>query len=193
MHPEEILILVAKGDKNAFGQLYALFKDKVYNTSISYLQQDNDAEEITQDVFVEVYHNAGTYKGGASVSTWIYRITVNKCLDRIRYNNRQKRFSFITSIFNKDTGGLQHDRPHFDHPGVGAENRERAAILFSAIRQLPENQQTAFILKQVEGLSQREISQIMDMGEKAVESLLQRAKANLRKILSDYYNSNEGL
>lgn len=193
MQPEEILILVAKGDKNAFEQLYALFKDKVYNTSISYLQQESDAEEITQDVFVEVYHNAGTYKGGASVSTWIYRITVNKCLDRIRYNNRQKRFSFITSIFNKDTGGLQHDKPHFDHPGVGAENRERAAMLFNAIRQLPENQQTAFILKQVEGLSQREISQIMDMGEKAVESLLQRAKANLRKILSDYYNSNEGL
>lgn len=193
MQPEEILILVAKGDKNAFGQLYALFKDKVYNTSISYLQQENDAEEVTQDVFVEVYHNAGTYKGGASVSTWIYRITVNKCLDRIRYNNRQKRFSFITSIFNKDTGVLQHDKPHFDHPGVGAENRERAAMLFNAIRQLPENQQTAFILKQVEGLSQREISQIMDMGEKAVESLLQRAKANLRKILSDYYNSNEGL
>lgn len=193
MQPEEILILVAKGDKNAFGQLYTLFKDKVYNTSISYLQQENDAEEVTQDVFVEVYHNAGSYKGGASVSTWIYRITVNKCLDRIRYNNRQKRFSFITSIFNKDTGGLQHDKPHFDHPGVGAENREMAAMLFNAIRQLPENQQTAFILKQVEGLSQREISQIMDVGEKAVESLLQRAKTNLRKILSDYYNSNEGL
>jgi len=193
MQPEEILILVAKGDKSAFGQLYALFKDKVYNTSISYLQQENDAEEVTQDVFVEVYHNAGSYKGGASVSTWIYKITVNKCLDRIRYNNRQKRFSFITSIFNKDTGSLQHDKPHFEHPGVGAENRERAAMLFNAIRQLPENQQSAFILKQVEGLSQREISQIMDMGEKAVESLLQRAKANLRKILSDYYNSNEGL
>ncbi len=193
MQPEEILVLVAKGDKSAFGQLYALFKDKVYNTSISYLQQENDAEEVTQDVFVEVYHNAVSYKGGASVSTWIYRITVNKCLDRIRYNNSQKRFSFITSIFNKDTGALQHDKPHFDHPGVGTENRERAAMLFNAIRQLPENQQTAFILKQVEGLSQREIAQIMDIGEKAVESLLQRAKANLRKILSSYYNSNEGL
>lgn len=193
MQPEEILILVAKGDKDAFGQLYILFKDKVYNTCISYLQQSSEAEEATQDVFVEVYHNANTYKGGASVSTWIYRITVNKCLDRIRYNNRQKRFSFITSIFNKDTGGLQHDKPHFDHPGVGAENRQRATMLFNAIRQLPENQQTAFILKQVEGLSQREVAQIMDIGEKAVESLLQRAKTNLRKVLSDYYNSNEGL
>lgn len=193
MHAEEILYLVAKGDKVTFSQLYTMFKDKVYNTCISYLQQSSEAEEVTQDVFVEVYYNAVFYKGGASVSTWVYRITVNKCLDRIRYNNRQKRFSFITSIFNKNTGELRHDKPHFDHPGVGVENRERAALLFSAIRQLPENQQTAFILKQVEGLSQREIAQIMDIGEKAVESLLQRAKANLRKKLSDYYNSSEGL
>ncbi len=193
MQAEEILYLVAKGDKSAFGQLYAMFKDKVYNTCISYLQQSSEAEEATQDVFVEIYHNAVSYKGGASVSTWIYRITVNKCLDRIRYNNRQKRFSFITSIFSKDTGELRHDKPHFEHPGVGAKNRERAGLLFSAIRQLPENQQTAFILKQVEGLSQREIAQIMDIGEKAVESLLQRAKSNLRKKLSDYYNSSEGL
>lgn len=192
MQAEEIMQLVSDGDKNAFRQLYVMFKDRVYNTCISYLQQASDAEEITQDVFVEVHYAARNYKGEASVSTWIYRITVNKCLDRIRYNNRQKRFSFISSIFSRDTSGMIHDKPHFEHPGAVAENRERAAILFSAIRQLPENQQTAFILKQIEGLSQREIAQIMDIGEKAVESLMQRAKTNLRKILSNYYNSKEG-
>jgi RNA polymerase sigma factor (sigma-70 family) len=192
MLPEELLQHIAQGDANAFRQLYELFKARVYNTCISYLQNEGDAEEAMQDVFVEIHHAAGSYKGHAGASTWIYRITVNKCLDRLRYNNRQKRFSFLTSLFHKDTGALIHDAPHFEHPGAKAENREQSVMLFKAIRQLPENQQTAFILKQIEGLSQREIAEVMGMGEKAVESLLQRAKGNLRKILADFYNPNEG-
>lgn len=192
MLPEELLQYIAKGDNDAFRQLYELFKARVYNTCLSYLQNTGDAEEATQDVFVEIYHAAAKYQGNAGAATWIYRITVNKCLDRLRYNNRQKRFSFLTSIFNRDTGALKHDAPTFEHPGVKAENREQSIMLFKAIRQLPENQQTAFILKQIEGLSQREIANLMGVGEKAVESLLQRAKANLRKILSDYYKSDEG-
>jgi RNA polymerase sigma factor (sigma-70 family) len=193
MKPEELLFLVSKGDAAAFKQLYELFKDRVYNTCLSYLQQAVEAEEATQDVFIEVHSSSALYKGNASVSTWIYRIAINKCLDRIRYNSRQKRFAFVSSLFNKDTGALMHDAPSFDHPGIKLENKERANILFKAIRQLPENQKTAFILKQVEGLSQREIAEIMEMGEKAVESLLQRAKANLRAILSDFYDKSKDL
>jgi RNA polymerase sigma-70 factor (ECF subfamily) len=191
MQPEELLFLASKGDAVAFRQLYELFKGKVYNTCLSYLQHSNDAEEATQDVFVEVHHSSATYKGTASVSTWIYRIAVNKCLDRIRYNNRQKRFAILSSLFNHDTGALIHDPPNFDHPGIKLENKEKAKVLFQAIWQLPENQKTAFILRQLEGLSQREIAEIMQMGEKAVESLIQRAKANLRGILSDFYNKTK--
>jgi RNA polymerase sigma-70 factor (ECF subfamily) len=193
MQPDELLFLVSKGDTAAFRQLYELFKGKVYNTCLSYLQHAGDAEEATQDVFVEVHHSSATYKGTASVFTWIYRIAVNKCLDRIRYNNRQKRFAIVASLFNKDTGALMHDSPNFDHPGIKLENKEKAKVLFMAIWQLPENQKTAFILKQIEGLSQREIAEIMQMGEKAIESLIQRAKASLRVILSDFYDKTKDL
>lgn len=192
MQPEELLFHIYNGDKTAFRQLYDLFKGRVYNTCISYLQHVNDAEEVTQDVFIEIYNAAGSYKGSATVSTWIYRITVNKCLDKIRYNSRQKRFAFLSSLFKHDTGELIHDPPDFEHPGVSLEQKEKSRILFGAIQQLPESQKTAFILKQIEGLSQREIAAIMELGEKAVESLLQRAKANLRNILSDFYDKNEG-
>jgi RNA polymerase sigma factor (sigma-70 family) len=190
MLPEELLQKVISGDRQAFGQLYEQFKSKVYNTCLAYLQQENDAEEATQDIFVEVFHAAETFRGTASVSTWIYRIAINKCLDRLRYKNRQKRFAFISSLFNIETGALMYDSPVFDHPGVKLENKEKAAVLFKAIKELTENQQTAFILKHVEGLTQKEIAAIMNIGEKAVESQLSRAKDNLRKILSDFYDND---
>lgn len=191
MLPEEMLQRIAAGDAQAFRQLYALYKDKVYNTCLSYLQHVPEAEEVTQDVFIEVHQGAAGFKGTATVNTWIYRIAVNKCLDRLRYRNRQKRFAFISSLFGS-TGQLVHDAPAFDHPGIKLEHKEKAAALFSAIRQLPKNQQTAFILKHTEGLPQKEIAAIMGMGEKAVESLLQRAKQNLRKLLSQQMDKNEG-
>lgn len=192
MHAEELLYRVSKGDSLAFKELYELFKKRVYNTCLSHLQNQSDAEEATQDVFVEVHKNAVNFKATAAVSTWIYRIAVNKCIDRIRHNNRQKRFAFVTSIFSKDSGELMHDPPEFNHPGIAIENKEKATKLFNAIAQLPENQQSAFILKQVEGLSQKEVAYILDMSEKGIESLIQRAKVNLRKKLGDMYDKNEG-
>ncbi len=192
MQPELLIQQVAAGSQQAFRQLYEMYSTRVYNTCLVYLQDGEEAEEATQDVFVEVYNAAAKFEGKASVTTWIYRIAVNRSLDRLRYRKRQKRFAFISSLFNRDTGELIHDPGHFNHPGVLAENREKSARLFAAIRQLPENQQTAFILKQVEGLPQKEIAAIMHLGEKAVESLIQRAKANLRKQLSDFFNETEG-
>lgn len=186
--PGELLKLICSGDATAFRQFYDLFKDRVYNTCLSYLQNVPEAEEALQDVFVEIHNSAHKFRQQSSVSTWVYRITVNKCIDRIRYRNRQKRFVFMSSLFNTTTGELIHDPPSFEHPGILAENKEKSKLLFGAIRQLPENQQTAFILKHIEGLTQKEIEEIMTLSGKAVESLIQRAKANLRKLLTDIDN-----
>jgi RNA polymerase sigma-70 factor (ECF subfamily) len=190
--PEDIIQRIAAGDRGAFRQLYDMYSVRVYNTCLSYLHDVSDAEEITQDVFLEVHQSAARFLSRSSVTTWIYRIAVNKSLDKIRYRKRHKRFAFISSLFSTTTGELVHDPPSFEHPGVVAENKERAAKLFGALKQLPENQQTAFILKQIEGLPQKEIAIIMDLGEKAVESLIQRAKANLRKLLQGYFDESEG-
>lgn len=191
MQPEELVILICNGDRHAFKQFYELFKARVYNTCLSHLQHVSEAEEATQDVFLEIHRNACSFRQDASASTWVYRITVNKCIDRIRYKKRQKRFAFVSSIFHKDTGELMHDPPEFRHPGVVSEQKDRAASLFAAISQLPDNQRSAFILKQVEGLSQKEVAYIMDLSEKALESLLQRAKGNLRKTLGDLYRETK--
>lgn len=187
MLPELLIPKIGAGDQTALRQLYTLFETKVYNTALAYLQDVPDAEEATQDVFIEVYHSAAKFEGRSSVSTWIYRITINKCVDRIRHKNRKKRFAFVSSLSNTIAEPV-----NFDHPGVQADNREKARYLFAAINQLPENQQTAFILKQVEGLPQKDVATIMDLNEKAVESLIQRAKQNLRKTLQEFYNETKG-
>lgn len=179
--------LIARGDSAAFRIFYEHYKAKVYNTAISYLQNAEEAEEVTQDVFVEIFHSAATFKGESSPSTWVYRITINKCLDALRYRKRKKRFGFLKSLFGESMQEPEVEVPHFEHPGVALENKENASLLFAAMKQLPENQKAAFILSQVEDLPQKEIAAILQQSEKAVESLLQRAKANLRKELEKYY------
>ncbi|MDF2436868.1 MAG: polymerase, sigma-24 subunit, subfamily [Bacteroidota bacterium] len=177
------------GQLPSFSEIYETYKDKVFNTVISYLQNQEDAEEVTQDVFVEVHRSLQSFEGKSSVGTWIYKISINKSLDFIRSKNRKKRFAFITNLFD-EKGDVKHEQTDFNHPGIKLENKENAALLFKTINELPENQRTAFILAKVEGLSYSEISQVMDLSNSAVESLLVRAKQNLQKKLSNYF-SNE--
>ena len=169
---------IASGDRKAFHELYELFCDKVYNTALSYSQNEQDAEEIAQDVFTNIFRNASKFKGDAAVSTWIYRITVNTSLNFIK---RKKRFAFLK------VGKPDIDKPDFEHPGVLLENKENAVVLFGAIDMLPDSQKTAFILSFVEELPRQEVADIMNISLKAVESLLQRAKKNLRVKLEKWY------
>lgn len=175
---QNIIQAIANGDRQAFGQLYQLFSTKVYNVALSYTQNEQDAEEATQDVFVKVFRNAAQFKGEAKVSTWIYRITVNVALNLIK---KRKRYSFLT------LGKPAKEEIDFVHPGILLEQKEDAKVLFKAIRTLPEQQQTAFILSFIEGLPRQEVADIMGTTLKAIEALLQRAKRNLRKKLGDLY------
>lgn len=188
MTPEDLLSGIAHGDMYSFKQFYELFKVQVYNVCLSHLQNTEDAEEVTQDVFIEIHRSAASFSQKSKVSTWVYRIAINKSIDKLRYATRQKRSGDINTI-SEDI----YTAGDFNHPGILSENKEKGAILFKAIRQLADKQQSAFILKFIEGLSQKEIAAIMDIGEKAVESLLQRAKTRLREILKDYYHEEKDL
>ncbi len=105
-------------------------------------------------------------------------------LDHLRKKKRKKRFAFLQSLYGKNDS-LLIDPPDFFHPGVKAENKENAAVLFKAIEKLPVNQKTAFVLNKIENLSYREIGEIMNSSESAVDSLLQRAKKNLQSTLKE--------
>ncbi len=178
--------------ETSFKDIVDAHKTRVFNTAISFVQNKEDAEDLAQEVFIEVYHSVPKFKGGSSVSTWIYRITVNKSLDHLRRKNRKKRFGFMTSLFTKESGEINIDAGHFDHPGILLEKKEKSKILFEVIDELSENQKTAFILFHVEELSQKEIGEIMNLTTKAVESLIARAKITLRSKLEVIYK-NRGI
>ncbi len=175
---QEIIQVIANGDRKAFDKLYELFSEKVYNTSLSYTQNEQDAEEITQDVFTNIFKNAAKFKGDSAVGTWIYRIAVNTSLNYIK---RKNRFSFLRF------SDAESERPDFEHPGVLLENKENAKALFKVIDTLPDTQKTAFILSYIEDLPRQEVADVMETSLKAVESLLQRGKQNLRKKLEKLY------
>ncbi len=159
----------------------------VYNTVLGYLQNAEDAEEVTQDVFIEIHQSLHKFKAESSLKTWIYRIAINKSIDFLKYSKRKKRFGMMTSIFIGTSLEPAHITPNFFHPGVALEQKEQSAILFKAINSLPESQKTAFILAKVEGLSNVEIAEIISKSVGSVESLLSRAKENLKIKLEDYY------
>jgi len=181
---QELLFGLRNGDEPAFKELVTRFQDKVFNTALGLLQHHTEAEDIAQEVFIQVYRSIKNFKGDSLLSTWIYRITVTKSLDHLRSKKRKKRFGFLSSLFGENNLPL-YEPEDFNHPGILQENKEDAAMLFKMIDLLPYNQRTAFILNKVEELSYREIADILKTTEAAVDALLQRAKQNLRKKLNE--------
>ncbi len=187
---EQFLIEKLKqGDEAAFKQIVEAWQNMVYNTALGILQNAEDAEDVAQEVFVQVYESIKTFKAESKLSTWLYRITVSKALDHLRRKKRKKRFAYVQSLFGADNETIV-EKPDFHHPGVTLDNKERAAVLFKAINQLPENQKIAFTLHKLEGLSYREISDAMKTSVSSVESLIHRAKNNLKKWLAGHYENN---
>ncbi len=173
-------------DPYIFKDIVDQWQNMVYNTALSIVQVAADAEDVTQDVFLDVYEKLPSFRGEAQLSTWIYRITVNNALDFEKKKKRQKNGGLFRQIFKI----RDEDEPvNFNHPGVLLDNKEKAAALFKALKKLPENQRVAFTLHKIEGLPYQEVAAIMNTSLYAVESLMARAKAGLKKTLEQFYQS----
>lgn len=159
--------------------LYEKHAKQVYNLALQYVQNVNDAEEITQDVFLAAFKALDKFRNESNHGTWLYRITINRSLDFLKAKKRKKRFFWFAGELT------ENDSVEFNHPGVLLENQEETAYLFSCINELPDNQKTALILNKIEQLPLAEIAVIMELSPKAVESLVQRAKTNLSKKIKD--------
>lgn len=184
----ELIEQLKKGEEAAFRTIVDQWKDMVYNTVLGIVLHKTEAEDITQDVFIKVFENISSFKGDSKFSTWLYRIATTTSLDHLRSKKRKKRFGSIF-YFSSDEENESDQIPDFHHPGVKLDNKERSNVLFKAIEKLPENQKAAFTLHKLEGLSYRDISDILHISVSAVESLMSRANGNLRKHLEEYYRN----
>lgn len=188
MSDSELTERIKNGDQQAFKLLFDEYHVKVFNTCMGFLHDKNDADDITQDTFVEVYKSINKFRGDSKLSTWIYRIAVNKSLNHIRDNKRSNWLKSIETVF---TGTKNHEveikHTSGSDPEIIFENREKAEMLHRAIDSLPKNQKIAFTLNKYEDLSYKQISEVMDISLSSVESLIHRTKKNLREKLFNYY------
>lgn len=170
----------------AFESIYNEHKNLVYNLCLQYVLNTEDARDITQEVFVKVYQRYHQHDPAqALLKTWIYRITINHCLDFLKARKSKKRFGFISSLFHTESNEPIEDASHVNHPGIQTEDKEAMQNLMLIIQSLPENQKTAIILTKIEDRPQQEVAEIMNTSVKAVESLLQRAKQTIQKKLTE--------
>lgn len=187
MEEKQLLQGLQSRQESAFKYLVDTYQTKVYNTVLAIVQNSEEAEDVAQEVFMEVYESIEKFRGDAKVSSWVYRIATTKALEAYRKRKTQKRWGgFLSSLFGENEEVIHHPAD-FVHPGVVLENKERSTILFKAISKLADNQKIAFTLHHVEGLSYQEITEVMQLSLSSVESLLFRAKSNLRTLLKEYY------
>ncbi|MGN6647762.1 MAG: RNA polymerase sigma factor [Cytophaga sp.] len=170
-------------ERKAYAEFVGVFAPGIYNVALNILQRREEAEEVAQDVFMKVFQSIGSFDGSCSLKTWIYRITVNKSLDMLRQRKRKTPWTVFVNLFGED-GEEKETAVDFVHPGIQMEQKEEAGILFAAIDKLPERQRIVFILYQFEDLSYKEIASTLKTSVSAVDSLMSRAKKQLREQLN---------
>lgn len=167
--------------------LVEYYRNRLFHTVLNILQDAHEAEDATQETFIQVFESVGKFKEESSISTWIYRIAVRKALDKIRKRKTRQRLQAILPWWMPEE--KKSGEAFFQHPGIAAENKEKAAVLFKAIELLPQKQKLAFTLIKVQGMKYEEACEILQQNSKAVESLISRAKVNLQKVLEGYYKT----
>lgn len=177
MDEQLIITAILNGNTEQYRELVQKHQQMIFRTCMGFVHHHQDAEDLTQEVFVKAFQALKSYKKDASFSTWLYRIAINQSLSFIRKNKRQSIFNSIEDLFRFDTSNNQT-------PETDAINKEKSKLIKEAVDSLPENQKIAFTLSKYDELKQAEIAAIMMLKEGAVESLLQRAKKNLQKKLT---------
>lgn len=189
MNAQKLIRKVAVGDQEAFCELVKTYRNLVLNICYSFLNDREQAEEAAQDVFLQVYKQAGKFRGKSKLSTWIYRIAVNCAVSTRRRYRRDKTREIIQKKVTE--GSLILEIPQIEAPDSRMENEEIRKTVRKALDSLPEKQRTVIILHKMEGMTSQEIAHILGISQTSVEARIHRAKLNLKKKLSRVF-SNPG-
>jgi len=192
MDDKELILRVTNhNDHSAFAILVDKYQKLVVNTCRGFVYNYADAEDLAQDVFIELFESLPEFRHESKLSTWIYRIAVNKSLNHIRKKKRETIFSTIVSAFEPSEKQQNFADPNStDEADKQIKSAELHRTIKEAINKLPKNQKIAFILNKYQDLSYKEVAEVMEVSLSSVESLLFRAKLNLQELLSEYYKKN---
>ncbi len=194
IHPDVALVERAKaGDQAAFEVLVKQYERQIFRTALHITQNREDAEDITQDVFVKAYTKLDQFQGNSKFSTWLVRIAVNESLMRLRKRKTSRTVSMDQDV-ETDEGSIPRDFAEWrPNPEQNLSQSELAEILRKTIAGLPPGFRTVFTLRDIENLSTEETAEALGLSVPAVKSRLLRARLQLRERLSRYFRqSKEG-
>lgn len=182
-----LVTMIAKGDQEAFAEIINRYTEKVANLALRIARSQEDAEEIIQDVFVTVYRKVDRFEGKSAFSSWLYRITANTAFMKLRKRKQHVAVSLEESGvgFNESWLG---DRSELSDVNFISSRHELREQLDSAISRLPEEYRAIFVLRDVDGLSNQEVAEILGVTVPAVKSRLHRSRLMLRKRLQRYFD-----
>ena len=177
-----------KGDLDAFQEIVSRYETKAFNLAMGFTRNMEDAEEVLQDVFVTIYRKINGFQGKSAFSSWLYRITVNAAFMKLRKRKQNQ----TVSIEDLTPGTESHwaDKLEAVAPGsdTQAMNKQLKEVVYSAIQRLPEEYRVVFMLRDVDGLSNKEVGEILDLSIPAVKSRLHRSRLMLRRKLQRFYD-----
>ena len=179
---------ILEGAQPAFKELVEKYQTMVINTCIGFLHDKQDAEDISQEVFIEVFYSLRKFRQEAKLTTWMYRIAVNKSLNFLRSKKRRQWIQSFEDVFGMSRQD-QKQPAEMRNPATDMEMQEEATLIHNAINSLSENQRIAFTLNKYDDLPYSEIAEIMGVSLSSVESLIHRAKMNLQQKLMYHYKN----
>ncbi|MFO7617438.1 MAG: sigma-70 family RNA polymerase sigma factor [Bacteroidales bacterium] len=192
MDEKDLIERVRNGEESAVRILVDRFQPRILRTARGFVRNEEDARDLTQEVLIDIIRNIHHFRFQAGLSTWIYRITVNRSLNHLRSSKKRAQTFSIDLPEEKGPGYSTLNLPDTGQsdPAQQMEQSDRSRILHAAIGSIPEKQRTAFVLSEYDDLSYKEIAEVMNVSLSSVESLLFRARKNLQKKLWHCYKKN---
>lgn len=178
-----------RGSIDAFEELISRYEAKVFNLAMRFTRNQEDAEEVIQDVFATLYKKIEGFQGKSAFSSWLYRIVVNAAFMKLR-KRRQYAAVYIEDLVQEQK--IEHDSLFVSRSDSITMNREVREMLAGAINRLPEQYRNVFVLRDIDGLSNEEVSELLELSIPAVKSRLHRSRLMLRRKLIRLYRDLYG-
>jgi RNA polymerase sigma-70 factor, ECF subfamily len=181
----DLLAAHVAGDPDAFGLLFARHRDRLWAVALRTMGNKEDAADGLQDGLVAAYRRAGTFRGDAAVTTWLHRVVVNACLDRLRAAKVRRAEALPDDLEERgDRGSLRSGTDETADPADHAGRTEQRELVLAALRTLPEEQRAALVLVDMEGYPVAEAAQILDCAVGTVKSRCSRGRSRLAELLA---------
>lgn len=192
MRDEELVLYIVKGKTELFSVIIDRYQSKVLSTAYNYTHDNEEAQDLTQEIFIKLYNNLQSYKSKASFSTWLYRIAVNRCIDW----TRKKKLHTVSTIYDSSDDEIDIYDTITDSGGSPEEafiKQENKVYIRKVVEDLPEIYKTVIILYYFEDFSPQEISDIIDIPKRTIETRLYRGKNLLKLRLEELVCGGEKL